>query len=77
MSAIVKTDDLVGRRFGCWQVLRDHFGPEAGVRRRVWCRCECGSEAFVIVANLLSLPNIRCKASGCTERRVRARRESA
>jgi hypothetical protein len=54
-------DALSGVRFGLWTVLGVVRGK--GALRRVWCRCECGTERDVIASNLTRGISKGC---GCT-----------
>lgn len=62
------THDIAGQHFGRWTVL-DEFQHTAGGTR--WkCRCDCGTERFVLARNLKSGKSLSC---GCLNReRVRA-----
>lgn len=41
--------DIIGAHFGDWEVLHDIYGTSP---HRVWCRCRCGKEQGVLLANL-------------------------
>jgi hypothetical protein len=58
--------DLTGRRFGRWTVLRQ-AGDAPKPRNNPWlCRCRCGTERPVQDGNLLSGKSRSC---GCTSRK--------
>lgn len=56
---------LAGEVYGRWTVLRE--GDPLPSQRRVWCRCECGTEAQVAVS---SLRNGRSRSCGCLHAEV-------
>jgi hypothetical protein len=63
-----RPEDLTGKRFGKWTVLRYQEPEERAVshRKAMWvCRCDCGTEAVVKGYNLragLSKACKRCRA---------------
>lgn len=58
-----KTDDLVGKRFGGWVVLRRADPPNAGSGTPLWdCLCDCGIVATHQASNLRSGATQSC---GC------------
>lgn len=57
-------EDLTGRVFGKWTVLR--LGDRVRGRSRFWvCRCVCGTEREVIGATLRNGMSTSCCAKGC------------
>lgn len=64
--------NLAGRRYGRWTVVRFHdTGP--GNNDRWWCRCDCGTEKPVGASNLRSGDSRSC---GCRKREVTIRRST-
>ena len=57
-------NELVGRRFGRWTVLDEWTSTGRG-ERKVLCRCECGTERFVLERSLLYGGSRSC---GCLTR---------
>lgn len=64
-----KTTGLTGQRFGRWTVLDDYITVErktGGIKERKWlCRCECGTERYVLERGLLYGGSQSC---GCLTR---------
>lgn len=61
-------DDLTGRRFGYWTVIR--FDPASPKERKIYrwiCRCDCGTRRSVAS---LGLKNGRTKSCGCGINRI-------
>ena len=52
--------DLSGKRFGKWTVIKYH--RHAGKNKIYWCRCDCGNEKAVHASSLPSGASISC---GC------------
>ena len=66
-DALRYNQDLTGRTFGYWTVLKK-IGRYSGTR--VLCRCVCGTEKEVLKANLL---NGRSRSCGCMKSSLRNR----
>jgi len=65
-----KRPDLVGMRFGSWEVIQLHV-PETPRRLVYWlCRCECGTERLQPTQSLV---NRGTKSCGCQNRRTKAK----
>lgn len=64
--------DLTGRRYGRWTVVRFH-GTGPSYNDRWWCRCDCGTEKSVGASNLRSGDSRSC---GCRKREVTIRRST-
>jgi hypothetical protein len=55
-------DDLTGRRFGRWEVIRQ--AEDGGDHnKRWWCKCDCGTERIVWASGLLGG---KSKSCGCS-----------
>lgn len=64
-------DDLTGKRFGRWTVLRLGVNPKR--KASIWiCRCECGVEKSVIANGLVSGNSKSC---GCFQKEFLAKRK--
>ncbi len=72
---------VAGAMFGRWTVLREGLPDKKG-HRRVFCRCSCGKEKLVFVANLYARESTGCRRCANANRsigpwdRVRAARTS-
>lgn len=57
--------DIIGKHFGNWEVVRDVYRTSP---RRVLCKCKCGKEQEVILANLLADQTHGCRS--CSKKKV-------
>lgn len=69
----MKVDDLTGRRFGRWTVLKQVPIPEYHAETcAFWlCRCDCGTEKVVSAKNLKKGATNSC---GCLRKELLKRR---
>ena len=63
-------DDLIGKKFGKWLVLRNYNNDMHYSARKYFCRCDCGTEAEVYGSALKQNKSLQCVR--CRTRKARA-----
>jgi len=70
----MKEKNLAGQRFGRWTVLENYIKTQSKHPERKWlCRCDCGTERYVLERSLLYGSSTNC---GCLRKEVTSERSA-